>query len=155
MRRRDLIQLLATGGLTLPLAGCTSGGESNSGTVDGGADGNDSPEKGGNEGTGAEDGDRDDSSSGTDGVELLDHEFYEDELQAGVDGSVRNDTGAELESVEVTVRFYDTDDRQIHEGIDTTDGLDSGAEWTFDVPLLGARAEEVGDYEIEVSESPV
>lgn len=88
------------------------------------------------------------------GLELLSHEWYEEDYSAGVRGSAVNNTGDELASVWIEVIFLDADGAQIEEGLDSTTDLPDGREWKFDAAYLGTDSSVVEDYEIEISDMP-
>jgi len=137
-RRQYLGTVTATVG-ALALAGCSeengdSGGGDTSGnsdnTDDGGAanDNNDQPD-----------------------VELLDHEFYEDQFSVGVRGTAVNNTDSELSYVEAEAVFLDESGTQIGDGLDNVNDLAAGREWEFDCMFLGNDESRIDSYEIEVS----
>lgn len=96
MQRREYLRLLGVGGIALPLAGCTEEGtEEAEGTVDA----EDSDENG----SGSDSGSGDGGDSSGSGLEIVEHQFYEDQFQAGVEGIVANNTGDALDYVEVKV----------------------------------------------------
>lgn len=140
---------MGVGGITLPLAGCT---DEESSETDGSVDADDSNSGGsGSDGSDSESDDREDDRSG---LEIVEHQFYEDEFQAGVEGIVANNTGDTLDYVEVKGWFYNDEGTQIDDSMDNTENLEDGQEWAFDVMLLQADPEEVADYELEASDSP-
>lgn len=171
MQRRQF--LIAGSALSTTLmAGCT--GETDDGGSSGG-DGNDeSEESTGNEsenGSGSESeeegGDSEeeeadaqdvleseDSESTTEGLEITEHELYEDDFTAGVEGVVANNTGDELGYVEVGVVFYNSDDQRIDDSFTNTTDLPDGEEWVFDVMFLGDEPSDIDHYTIGVTDSP-
>ena len=148
MRRRTLLGAVGAS-ITVPIVGCTEEeAESAEGSV-GDGDENGNAENG-------NDGSSDESSSNNSGggLEIVNHEFYTEDFQAGVRGKVANNTGDTLDYVEVKVWFYDEEGTQIGDSLDNTESLDDGTEWAFDAMFLGDDPETVADYEIEVSDSP-
>jgi len=95
-----------------------------------------------------------DVESTRDGLEILEHEFYEDDFSGGVEGVVVNNTGEEIGYVEVGVVFYNEDGQRIDDSFTNTTDLGDGEEWVFDVLLIGADPEDVDDYNIAVTDSP-
>jgi len=95
-----------------------------------------------------------DVESTRDGLEILEHEFYEDDFSGGVEGVVVNNTGEEIGYVEVGVVFYNEDGQRIADSFTNTTDLGDGEEWVFDVLLIGADPEDVDDYNIAVTDSP-
>jgi len=94
-----------------------------------------------------------DIESTRDGLELLEHELYEDDFSGGVEGVVVNNTGEELSYVEVGVVFYNEDEQRVDDSFTNTTDLPDGEEWVFDVMMLGTEPDEVADYSIAVSDS--
>ena len=148
MRRRKYLQLIGSGGIAPPFAGCA---EEETDEAEGSVEAEDSGEDESESDSGSEEGDEGDSEGG---LEIVEHQFYEEEFQAGVEGIVANNTGNTLDYVEVKAWFYDEDGTQIDDSLDNTENLEDGQQWAFDVILLQAEPEEVADYEIEVSDSP-
>lgn len=175
-KRRRFMKMTATGIGTALIAGCASEENEPADTAEGDvgdddesengeddANGDENGEENGGE-NGGENGDEDidsdealedeDIESTVDGLEILEHSFYEDDFEAGVEGIVANNTGDELSYVEVGVVFYNEDDQRISDSFTNTTDLTDGEEWVFDVPLLGADAEDVDSYNIAVTDSP-
>lgn len=175
MQRRKFLGLTASGLGTATLAGCTGDGTNGDETDDGGlasepeedggdggdgGDGEESADDGGD--GGSEDGGVDPEEaleeegveSTRDGLEILEHEFYQEDFSAGVEGTVRNDTGEELSYVEVGVVFYNADGQRIDDSFTNTEDLGDGEEWVFDVMFLGNDPEQVDDYNIVVTDEP-
>lgn len=169
MRRRKLIELVVAGTGTALVAGCAGDDEEGGDSTDG-SGGSDSSEDAGEE---SEDDNGDDESddepddvdpeaaledesvdSTRDGLELLEHDFYAAEFEAGVEGVVVNETGGQLDYVEVTVVFYNAEGQRIDDSIANTTDLPDGEEWLFDVPLIGSEPEDVDDYDVAVADSP-
>ena len=151
MRRRNYLKACGVLGTGIFAAGCTEEEESSEaeGSID---DGN-----GGDSGNGEESGENggsDGSEGGGDGLEITEHEFYEEDFQAGVRGIVQNNTGETLDYVEVKAWFYDDEGVQIDDSLDNTENLQEGGEWRFEVMLLSAEPGDVADYEVEASDSP-
>lgn len=135
-RRRYLATVsAAVGGVAL--AGC-SDDEGDAGA--GGADGD-----GGDGDGGSGDG------NGSPDVEILDHEFYQEQFQSGVRGTARNNTDRELGYVEAEAVFLDENGTQIGDGIDNVTDLAAGREWEFECMYLDDDPERIDSYEIEVS----
>lgn len=84
---------------------------------------------------------------------MLEHEFYEEDYSAGVEGVVANNTGGELGYVEVGVVFYNSEGQRIDDSFTNTTDLPDGEEWVFDVMFLGDDAGEVDDYSIAATDS--
>ncbi|PSQ43805.1 hypothetical protein BRD17_05385 [Halobacteriales archaeon SW_7_68_16] len=151
MNRRRYLATVGTTASALALAGCLGddGGDSGGGDADGNSGDSDS----GNSGDG---GDNNDGSSGSGGndqpdVELLNHEFYEEEFSAGVRGTAVNNTDSELSYVEAEAVFLDESGTQIGDGLDNVNDLAAGREWEFDCGFFGDDASRIAEYEIEVS----
>lgn len=139
-RRRYLTTVTATLS-TLALAGCSED-EGDSGGGDANGNGGDSGSGDNNDGNGG--GNQPD-------VEILSHEFYEEEFSAGVRGTAVNNTDSELSYVEAEVVFLDEDGTQIGEGMDNVSELAAGREWEFDCMFLGDDSSRIDTYEIDLS----
>jgi len=139
-RRRYLTTLGATA-TSLALAGCSSDDSGDS--SEGNANGNSGDSGGGDSGNGG--------GSNQPDVEILNHEFYEEEFSAGVRGTAVNNTDSELGYVEATVTFLDSEGTQIGEGLDNVSELAAGREWEFDCMYTDQDPERIDTYEIEVS----
>lgn len=81
-------------------------------------------------------------------VEILSHEFYQENYSAGVRGIVENKTDDTLKYVSVEVYFLDSDGVQIGDSLANTTDLAAGRKWKFEAPLIQADASEVDSYEI-------
>ena len=158
LNRRRYLATLGTTASALALAGCS---ESDSGDS-GGGDANDNSGDSGNgnsdnSGGDSNSGNSNDGNSGDGGgndlpdVEILNHEFYEEEFSSGVRGTAVNNTGSELSYVEATATFLDSEGTQIGEGLDNVSDLAGGREWEFDCMFTGDDASRIEEYEIEVS----
>jgi len=87
-------------------------------------------------------------------LEIVEHELVDDDFITEVEGIVEN-TGDEEESyVAVEVTFYDADGRRIDDSFTNTTDLGPGEEWVFSVSTT-EDAEDIDDYDIEVSDSPL
>ena len=131
LNRRRYLATLGTTASALALAGCSESdsGDSGSGDSNGGdSGGNDQPD-----------------------VEILSHEFYEEEFSSGVRGTAVNNTDSELSYVEATATFLDSEGTQIGEGLDNVSDLAGGREWEFDCMFTGQDASRIEEYEVEVS----
>ena len=151
MERRKILRALAVG-IAVPAAGCAEDDgpdDEDSGTVSG-EPGDQESESGDAD----ENDDSDDSGDDSGGLEIVEHEFYEEDFEAGVEGTVENTGDESIDYVEVRVEFYDDEGVRIEDGIDNTEDLDGGEQWRFDVVYLGDDPEAVEDYDIEVSDSP-
>jgi len=140
------------------IAGCTGDeqGEEDSGTAEASENGDgeeeeteDEPEIDSDEALEDED-----IESTREGLELLEHEFYEDEFSGGVEGVVANNTGEELSYVEIGVVFYNDEEQRIDDSFTNTTDMSDGEEWVFDVMLISAEPDEVEEYSIAVSDNP-
>lgn len=140
MHRRKLLKMGAAG-LAVSVAGCS--GDDGSGGDSGGGDAN----NGGGSGDGGSGG-----AQGPNDVELLEHEFAEQDFGVAVKGRAENVSGGELSYVEAEAVFLDADGVQIGEGLDNVTDLADGRVWEFDCMYLGdADASEIDEYEIGVS----
>jgi|GEM_PF-3455893 len=140
MNRRSVLAAGAGTVSTLLLAGCTSDDET--GREDGNANGGD----GSGDGSG--------SGGGNDGgssVEILDHEWYEEQYSSGVKGTVENVSDEELSYVEVSAYFLDSEGTQIGDGLDNFTDLAPGRKAEFDCVFLGDDPSRVEEYEVEAS----
>lgn len=161
MERRKFLHLSAAGASAALLAGC-AGGEDDDNTSNGNGGSTDNGNGNGQNdgGNGGDDIDSDealeddDVESTREGLEILEHEFYEEDFSAGVEGVVANNTGEDLDYVEVGVVFYNEDGQRLDDSFTNTTDMPDGEEWLFDVPLLGGDAEDVDDYSIAVTDSP-
>lgn len=102
---------------------------------------------GGNESSGNDGSD----SGGSSDLEILDHELYEDDFSAGVEGTVRNNSDEEMSYVEVQAVFLDEEGTQIGDSIDNVNDLAADREWEFDCMFLGDDPGRIDSYEIEAS----
>jgi len=173
MQRRTLLATTGTV-LSAAIAGCGSSdpsdrqeGSADDGSGEGSADdgsGEGSADDGSGEGS-ADDGSGEGSADDGSGegsadeseseqqIELLDHEFYEEEFSSGVSGTVENVSGEVLSYVEVQVYFLDSEGTQIGEGLDNTSDLAEGRRWEFDAAYLDSDPERIDTYEIETDVS--
>jgi len=155
MQRRTLLATTGTV-LSAAIAGCGSSDPSDrqEGSADDGS-GEGSADDGSGEGS-ADDGSGEgsaDESESEQQIELLDHEFYEEEFSSGVSGTVENVSGEVLSYVEVQVYFLDSEGTQIGEGLDNTSDLAEGRRWEFDAAYLDSDPERIDTYEIETDVS--
>lgn len=89
-----------------------------------------------------------------DGLEFVEHELIEDDIgNARVEGIVANNTGDELDYVEVGVELLDDENRRIDDSFTNTTDLADGQEWVFEV-MTTTEYDEVADYNITVVDSP-
>jgi len=149
MKRRRYLESAAGTATVLLLAGCTddededsSGGDANNG----GGNGGDASGNGGDDS-----GSGDSNSGGGSDIELVDHQFYQDDFSVGVRGTAENTSGEELSYVEAEAVFLDENDTQIGEGIDNVTDLAAGRRWEFECMFLGSDEERIDSYEITVS----
>jgi len=140
-RRRYLTMATATI-TTLTLAGCSED-EGDSGGGDANGNSGDSGSGDSNNGNGG--------SNDQPDVEILNHEFYEDEFTVGVRGTAVNNTDSELGYVEAEAVFLDSEGTQIGEGLDNVTDLAAGREWEFDCMFTGQDESRIDSYEIDVS----
>lgn len=153
MDRRHLLQTF--GGMVAPIAvaGCSTDDEpddSDSGGVDDATD----TEAGSTDEPADEDTETP-TESGSDAVlELVSHEWYEEDYSAGVQGEVKNVSDETLDYVAVEVAFYDADGAKLEDGLDNTKDLKPDTVWKFDAMYPDTDTEAVDDYEITVSDSP-
>lgn len=131
----------------MAIAGC--GSESSSDESGGSADDGD----GGNEDTSSGDGDSGDGGGGGGSLEIVEDEFYEEDMGAGVRGVVQNNGDEEIAYVEVKAEFLDSEGTRIGDGLANTSDLGAGQKWEFDAAYLDTDSSEVEDYQIEVTES--
>jgi hypothetical protein len=150
MQRRKYLVTIGTTVSGLALAGCS---EDDGDSGGGDADGNSGDSDSGNSGDGGNNNDGNSGNGGNDqpDVEILNHEFYEEEFQSGVQGTAKNNTDSELSYVEATATFLDADGTQIGEGLDNVSDLAGGREWEFDCLFTGDDASRIEEYEVEVS----
>lgn len=152
LNRRRYLATIGTTASALALAGCS---EDDGDSGGGDADSNSGDSSNGNSDNSG--GDSNDGNSGDNGgndqpdVEILNHEFYEEEFSSGVRGTAVNNTDSELSYVEATATFLDADGTQIGEGLDNVSDLASGREWEFDCMFTGQDASRIEEYEVEVS----
>ena len=151
MQRRKYLVTIGATVSGLALAGCSEddGGDSSGGDADGNSGDSDS----GNSGDGGNNNDGNSGNGGNDqpDVEILNHEFYEEEFQSGVRGTAKNNTDSELSYVEASAVFLDADGTQIGEGLDNVSDLAAGREWQFECAYLDSDADQIEEYEIEVT----
>lgn len=143
MQRRKYLAAIGATVSGLTLAGCSEGdsGDSGSGNVnDNGGDNSGGDSNSGNSG-----------SNDQPDVELLDHEFYEEDFSSGVRGTAVNNTDSELSYVEANATFFDSEGTRIGDGVDNVTDLAGGREWAFDCLFLGEDASSIEEYEIEVT----
>lgn len=84
-------------------------------------------------------------------MELLDHEWYEQEYQSGVRGTAKNVSDETVSYVQVEVYYLDSEGTRIGEGLANASDLKAGRKWQFETIYMGD--EEVTDYEIEIGTS--
>jgi len=143
LNRRRYLATIGTTASALALAGCSEDDSGDSGGGDANGDGGDS-DNGNNDNSGNGGNDQPD-------VEILNHEFYEEEFSSGVRGTAVNNTDSELSYVEATATFLDADGTQIGEGLDNVSDLAGGREWEFDCMFTGQDAGRIEEYEVEVT----
>ena len=139
MQRRKYLATIGATVSGLALAGCS---EDDGDSGGGDAGGNSGDSDSGNSGDGGND---------QPDMEILNHEFYEEEYSSGVRGTAVNNTDSELSYVEATATFLDSEGTQIGEGLDNVSDLAGGREWEFDCMFTGQDASRIEEYEIEVS----
>ncbi|MDL0144692.1 FxLYD domain-containing protein [Halobacterium salinarum] len=141
LNRRRYLATLGTTASALTLAGCSESDSEDSGG--GNANDNSGDSSNGNS----------DNSGGNDqsDVEILSHEFYEDEFSVGVRGTAKNNTDSELSYVQAEAVFLDESDTQIGEGLANVSDLAAGRKWEFDCMFLGDEPSRIDTYEIELS----
>lgn len=88
---------------------------------------------------------------GEQSVQILRHEWYEEEFSAGVRGRLENVSGGPLDYVEVSAVFLNDEGVQIGSNSALTTDLAAGRIWAFDVTYLGTDASQVAEYELETS----
>lgn len=151
MNRRKV--LLSSGvALSTALAGCGESDSSDRETGD--PNGSDDSSNGGDDsGNGGDDSGNVNNTSESEEnlVELLDHEWYEEEYNSGVRGQLENVSGETLDYVEVSVYFIDDEGVQFEESIDNTSDLAADRVWEFDAMFLGNDSSRVDTYEVETS----
>lgn len=130
--RRQLLKSLGLATSGIVLAGCSSDTDY---------------EEGGNAGDG-----NSDSSDSNKQLEILSHEWYEEDYSAGVKGTAKNTSGETLGYVSVKAKFYDESDALIESSLDNVNDLEAGGEWKFDVMYPGTETDKVDSYEIGVGE---
>lgn len=91
----------------------------------------------------------DESLSPLDSIDLEDHEFVHEDGYKGstVQGVLANTGDERLKDVEVRVRVYDDEDRQLGRYVASTGDLSGGSSWKFTVILLVAPGD-VASYDI-------
>lgn len=160
MHRRKV--LLGTGtALSAIIAGCASddtGDENGSEdeTDDAGADDTDDEtgtDDGGDNGdeTDTDDGDGsedEETESEIEGLDIIEDELVGDDLSSTVSGVVANNTGEDLESIELRVEFYDADGDQVDESVTSTAELADEEEWAFEVMSV---EDDIEDYTVEIT----
>lgn len=155
MKRRQFVKASGAGIalLTTSLAGCAGEGSNDSeNVVTGGNGGN----GGGNNNNNNKDTTQKSQQSKTTEqsqkkVKVLNHELYTKDYSAGVKGKIKNVSGKELGYVEITVRFFDSEDTRIAEGLDNFSELGAGTTATFDAMYMGQEPSKIDSYELEVS----
>lgn len=83
------------------------------------------------------------------GLRISEHEFVEDEYSVSVVGTVANESGEDLISIEVAVAFYDADGNRVDENTARIGELDDDEEVTVEVV---SREDDVATYEIAITE---
>jgi hypothetical protein len=159
VKRRQYLFTVGTTTAALPLlAGCTEseadeGSGSDSGTDDGSGS-EDNEADGDNEIDAQEALESEDTDSTVEGLEITEHDLYDEEFSAGVKGVVANNTGNTLDYVEVGVVFYNSEGQRIDDMFTNTTDLPDGEEWLFDVMFLGDDPNDIDEYSIAVTDSP-
>lgn len=134
--------------MSMALAGC--GSESPDDT----SSGNANKDNNNNNGGGGKPSSGSPSDSGGNKLEILNDEFYEDEMGAGVKGTVKNNTDSEISYVGVQAEFLNEEGTRVGEGLDNTTDLAADQKWQFNAMFMGTDTETIDDYRIEVSDSP-
>lgn len=144
MNRRTFIATMGASMGTMTLAGCADEASDTSS---------------GSSGTENNNGDTSDGSSSKTTneskpkVEILSHETYSGEYgSSGVKGTVINNSDSEIASVEISVKFFDSEGTRIGEGVDYASDLGAGKKYDFKAEFLKTE-KEFDDYEIEASGS--
>lgn len=150
MQRRTFITAIGATAATMSIAGCT-GDDEPSDSSSGGADSTSS----GDSSSGSADGSKGtDSGSSKPKLEILEDEFYEEDMSAGVKGTVINNSDSEISYVGVQAKFLDSEGTRVGEGMDNTTELGGGQKWSFDAMYMDTESDQIDDYKIEVSDSP-
>lgn len=163
MERRTFLSVFGAGTIA-SVAGCTSEDSDPEDRETGTTDSDDGDSGGGDsDGDSADDsGDTDDSQTGTadgDGseneqqVEILTHEWYEEDFSAGVRGELENVSDETLSYVEISAYFLDSEGRQVGDSLANTSDLAPGRVWAFDIMFLGSDSGQVENYELETEVS--
>jgi len=154
-RRRYLALTAAT---VAGVAGCTEDeGETEQGSANSGSTGNAESGSTDNAESGSTGNAESGSASGSGGsgvaekVDLLEHEWYDEQFQSGVRGKAKNISDSELEYLKIKVVFLDADGVQIGDNFDNVTELAAGRTWQFETWFLGDDASAVDNYEITPS----
>lgn len=88
-------------------------------------------------------------------LEIIEHEETIEEREYGDDqliisGVVENHDDAKYDSVYVGVRAYNEDGHQLDQYLDTTNDLQGGGTWMFEVKIYDEPAEEIAEWDIGV-----
>jgi len=150
MQRRRFVQITATTGVAIGLAGCADDEPADEDTGEGEAEIEEEPED--NEGDESDE-PTEEETEDEEGpsLELVEHELVEEDFSVEVQGLVRNN-GDEETFASVEVVFYDEDGTRIDTGRTNTSDLAPDEEWAFDV-LTTEDAEDIAEYDIELSDS--
>lgn len=160
--RRQYLSTISIGIVT-SIAGCSGGGNGSNGSTGNGENSSESNNGTNQSSNGRTSGnnttnssnENDESSDSESPLELLSHEWYEEEYEAGVEGVVQNTSDEQLSYAEVSIIFLNEEDQQVNSNYTNTTDLAAGREWSFDVLFLGDDASNVADYEISTSTSPM
>lgn len=81
--------------------------------------------------------------------------FYSEDMSSGVRGEITNTTDSAISYTEIKVKFYDSEDTRLGEGLDNASDLGGGETYAYDVlSLLSSdKADSIASYTITVSDS--
>lgn len=82
-------------------------------------------------------------------IEILDHELYFEDSDAGVRGEVENVTDSSIAYVRIDVYFLDEEGDRFSQGFEKLHDIPAGSVWEFDAMYLGTEPDRIDDYEIE------
>ncbi|WP_233710655.1 FxLYD domain-containing protein [Natronococcus pandeyae] len=110
--------------------------------------GTDDDETGTDDDDGDDDTEDEETGSVIEGLDITEDELVGDDLSSTVSGVLVNNTGEDLESVELHVEFYDADGDQVDESVTSTAELADEEEWAFEVMSV---EDDIVDYTIEIT----
>ncbi len=92
--------------------------------------------------------------SDIEGLEILEYEFIEEDFSTRIEGIVVNNTGSDLDYVEVGIILYNEDSQGTEDSFTNITNLPTGEDWVFEI-RLPEGVTDIDDYRIVVVDRPL